>query len=524
VDNGPATRSVMPEQKSDNRTRYVRPLPQNPDLEKHRKLAKALVRDMVRGDPEARARVETLHPKPPARDALTLADAQLVIARGYGFASWAKLKHKIESLTQTPKDQFVEAVVAGDVERVRTLLAGYSKLVAQINEPWFEFGRSAALAAAGDLPMLDLLLAHGADINARSVWDPGGFGILDGATQGQAEGLLQRGARMDVWAAAHLGRLDDLRELIIADPSLVHAKGGDGKRPLHFASTVPIAAFLLEQGAEIDAKDDDHDSIPAQHLIGDHPEVTRFLVAQGAVTDVLMACALGDVHLVRKHLDADPAAIRMRVSQAWLPMIDTAKNGGHMYQWTLGFYLSTFQIARKFEHPEVLALLRRRAEPRDLFLDALWTGDFSAADRLLSDHPGLVGSLDDEALNQVADAARQNATATVEAMLARGFPVTAVSQHRATPLHFAAFHGNPAMTRFILERGPDIEVKDRDFESPPLGWAIHGSMHGWPGIATDEYGATVRLLLEAGASCPEAALPTGNEEVDRELRAHLLAS
>ncbi|MEM7022449.1 MAG: hypothetical protein AAF637_07610, partial [Pseudomonadota bacterium] len=77
----------MPEQKSDDRARLVRPLPPKPDLEKQRKLAKALVRDIVRGDPEARARVDTLHPKPPTRDAFTLADAQLVIARGYGFAS-----------------------------------------------------------------------------------------------------------------------------------------------------------------------------------------------------------------------------------------------------------------------------------------------------------------------------------------------------------------------------------------------------------------------------------------------------
>jgi hypothetical protein len=39
---------------------------------------------------------------------MTLADAQLVIARGYGFESWAAMKRKIDSLTKTP----VEHVVA----------------------------------------------------------------------------------------------------------------------------------------------------------------------------------------------------------------------------------------------------------------------------------------------------------------------------------------------------------------------------------------------------------------------------
>ena len=56
-------------------------------------------------------------------------------------------------------------------------------------------------------------------------------------------------------------------------------------------------------------------------------------------------------------------------------MIDTAKNGGHIYQWTLGFFLSAFQIARKFGHADVLALLRGRAGPRELLLEALWAGD-----------------------------------------------------------------------------------------------------------------------------------------------------
>ena len=32
-----------------------------------------------------------------------------------------------------------------------------------------------------------------------------------------------------------------LKELIVANPQLVHAKGGDGQTPLHFASTIEIA-------------------------------------------------------------------------------------------------------------------------------------------------------------------------------------------------------------------------------------------------------------------------------------------
>ena len=82
--------------------RYVRPLPADPNLDKQRKLAKALARDYWRGEPEAIERVRVLHPKPPAVQDFLLSDAQLVIARGYGFAGWAQLKRKIKSLNPSP--------------------------------------------------------------------------------------------------------------------------------------------------------------------------------------------------------------------------------------------------------------------------------------------------------------------------------------------------------------------------------------------------------------------------------------
>ena len=60
--------------------RFVGPLPPNPNLDKQRKLAKALARDYWRGDPEAIERVRALHPKPPSAEDFVLSDAQLVVA------------------------------------------------------------------------------------------------------------------------------------------------------------------------------------------------------------------------------------------------------------------------------------------------------------------------------------------------------------------------------------------------------------------------------------------------------------
>jgi ankyrin repeat protein len=501
--------------------RFVRPLPPNPNLDKQRKLAKALARDYWRGKSEAIERVRALHPKSPAPENFALSDAQLVIARGYGFPGWPHMKRKIESLTKSPAELFKAAVEAGDVDHVRQLLHSHPDLVSKINEPMLGFNSPAVHVARTNLELLDLLLAYGADLNARTSWEKGGVGVLEQVKPDEAAPLIARGARIDVWAAANLGMMAELVALIAGDPSLVHAKGGDGKRPLHFARTIPIARFLLEHGAEIEALDDDHESTPAQYLIGDCPEVAEFLVAQGAKSDLLLAAALGDVALVRRHLDADPGAMAMRVDQDWFPMIDTAANGGHIYQWTLGFHVSAFDVARKHGHAEVLDLLLKLAGPLDQLLDALWCGDDVRADAVLAANPQLLARAPEKALRQVADAARNNNLAAVSAMLRLGFPVTALSQHGATPLHWAAFHGNADMVEDVLRYNPTIDTQDRQFQGTAMDWLIHGALNPW-GFSNGRHGECAHLLLNAGAQVDEASLPTGHDAVDQVLREHFM--
>ena len=157
-------------------------------------------------------------------------------------------------------------------------------------------------------------------------------------------------------------------------------------------------------------------------------------------------------------------------------MIDTAPNGGHIYQWTLGFHVSAFDIARKRGHRNVLDLLLARASPLERLLDALWAGDEAAADAALASEPRLVEQAPANVLRLVADAARNNNAAAVRAMLGRGFPVTAQAQHGAMPLHWAAFHGNPEMLREVLAHKPPLDARDRDHNGPPMGWLIHGAM------------------------------------------------
>ena len=71
----------------------LRPLPPRPSLEFERKEAKALLRLLRAGDPDSIERARARHPAIDTSSAekIRLADSQLVIAREYGFTSWAKL-------------------------------------------------------------------------------------------------------------------------------------------------------------------------------------------------------------------------------------------------------------------------------------------------------------------------------------------------------------------------------------------------------------------------------------------------
>src|SRR5262249_34003566 len=119
-------------------------------------------------------------------------------------------------------------------------------------------------------------------------------------------------------------------------------------------------------------------------------------------------------------------------------------------------------------------------------------------------------------LRHVALAARNNRLEVVRLMLAAGFPVNATAEHDATPLHWAAFHGNADLTREILNYAPPLEQTDRDFKGTPLAWAIHGSEHGWY-AKTGDYPTVVKQLLAAGAKVPDGPIK-GTEAVRAVLR------
>jgi hypothetical protein len=240
--------------------------------------------------------------------------------------------------------------------------------------------------------------------------------------------------------------------------------------------------------------------VQARHFPRDRQDIARYLVARGCRTDILMAAALGDLELVRRHVEADPACIRTRVSDEYFPKVD-ARSGGSIYIQAFGPQRTPHMVARDFGHEEVLQFLMEHS-PEDVKLgQAYELGDEGIFRALLAAHPDLVETLSDDDRRRLPDAAQNNNSGAVRLMLAAGWPVDARGEYQMTPLQWAAWHGNAGLVREILRYHPKLELSCQH-EITALGCALHGSENSWH-RQTGDYAATVEALLDAGAKAPK---------------------
>jgi hypothetical protein len=211
-------------------------LPARPDIGQLRRQAKDLLRAARSGDPAAEARIAAV------AGSMTLAAAQLAVAREYGFASWPRLKAEMDArssdlaeqvdafleasmrdwtgraarmLAATPQIagyDFRTAVVLGDAGRVRQMLEhdqgratrpdpqwGWTPLHAVCGSRWH---RLDPARADGLLAVAGLLLDAGGDPAARTAgrqdgWTPLRCAVAGAANPAIARLLLERGATPD---------------------------------------------------------------------------------------------------------------------------------------------------------------------------------------------------------------------------------------------------------------------------------------------------------------------------------------
>jgi hypothetical protein len=213
-----------------------------------------------------------------------------------------------------------------------------------------------------------------------------------------------------------------------------------------------------------------------------------------------MAAAVGDLELVRQHLDDDPASVRIRVSEKDFPKQDP-RSGGCIYIFGFGWTRTAHMLAHKFGHEEVFRLLMQRSSLGLRFAIACEVGDDELAKQLLTKHPSLIEKQPLEAYRRIIGAALRNNAHAVGMMLSAGWPADVHGNYEQTALHWAAFHGNVEMVRSLLDHDAPLEAAEQQFNGTPLGWALYGSEHGWHRDAGDYPGA-VEALLSAGAKAP----------------------
>jgi hypothetical protein len=106
-------------------TPSTRSLPDHPDLHQLKRQAKELLAAFRAGSPDAAGEVAAHYR---GADAATFAlhDAQLVLARAYGFGSWPKLKAFVDGATVS---RLFEAVREGDPARVEAMLQARPEII-----------------------------------------------------------------------------------------------------------------------------------------------------------------------------------------------------------------------------------------------------------------------------------------------------------------------------------------------------------------------------------------------------------
>jgi ankyrin repeat protein len=245
----------------------TRAMRENPDLDQLKRQAKEVLESYRAATPEAVTEVSFYHRKA-TPETFALHDAQFVLARSYGFASWPKLKAAVDGVTSA---KLHEAAERGDIETARALLTRRPEIV--------DLGRGEMRALhmavlRRDLEMTRLLLQSGADPEG-GIWpnrDATSPYVIardrgyDEIFQLMREALAARGARgpagsNEAYRKLHQAYISGNEEVMMAVfeqyPELADVCPTDGVTMLHQMAghgALLLMRWMLNRGVDINRK------------------------------------------------------------------------------------------------------------------------------------------------------------------------------------------------------------------------------------------------------------------------------
>ena len=486
-------------------------LPDNPDLGKLKDHAKGL-RDLVRAGIEGSITlVREHHPRfgdlttgSSAATGFKLADAQLTVARHYGFASWAKLRDYVETvnrLTRSPHEQSLGGPIGDDALRADELLrlaclnygndhparwADADRLLAE--HPHLAAHSILTAAAVGDLDAVQAHLARDPDAAER---EGGPFGwppllyltysrLGPGAGRdpvGVAKLLLETGADPN---AGYL--FDGLPSPFTALTGVFG--GGEQGAPPHRDELV-LARLLLAAGAEANdsqtiynrgAGDIARDDTDFLELLLDHGlghgdgGPWRRLLDHGHQTPIEITAEA----LQR----AAEAGLERRVRLLLSRGVDANIGGTHPGYNGRSPYEGAI-LHGNTAIAELLVIAGAQpitVDPFSPFIGACLAGDRRAVSEAVVANPELLASVLAERGDLVVRAAELGRGDAIRLLIDLGFDVNA--RRRTTALHEAALHGNLPIAMLLIELGADPTIVDTEHNSTPAGWAEHSAHTG----------------------------------------------
>src|SRR5262245_60446435 len=277
---------------------------------------------------EAKQRLKTMRPQDPEA---RLADAQLAVARDYGFPSWRRLKATLDEET---RERAFAAAYAGDAAAIRRALdAGFNagetdatgRTVHQIAKTLghTDLERFMRIHQEHDERPDDMKRAVRA-IHAAAA--EGRADALQRLLDAQPELIDAPGASWEQRTALHQAawknRLECVRLLLERGAKVGIRDFGDNAYALHFAAAeadLAIVTMLVEAGSDVIGDGDDHQLGVlgwATCLERVREDVADYLLRAGARLNIWSAIALGHGDAVRAFVAGAPAILSARMSRS----------------------------------------------------------------------------------------------------------------------------------------------------------------------------------------------------------------